>query len=157
MGVSTNISLPTKISHAGFRTKTVDFIQLNPAPPPPVMKASNLTLLAKAVAHPRAAREDATGDRQRDQSNRALRPNSPRIGCSGWAGDFGAPPHAESRREMRADEKEGKQRPYIGPCGSAGKKVRAFWLVRIRATEIRSNRIGGDRSMVEQQRSGRGE
>src|SRR5208282_2981413 len=37
MGVSTNISLPTKISHAGFRTKTVDFIQLNPVLPPPVM------------------------------------------------------------------------------------------------------------------------
>ena len=39
MGVSTNISLPTKISHAGFRTKTVDFIQLNPVLPPPVMPA----------------------------------------------------------------------------------------------------------------------
>src|ERR1700733_12573489 len=63
MGVSTNISLPTKISHAGFRTKTIDFLQLNLVLSPPVMPAWSLTLLAKAVAHPRAAREDATGDR----------------------------------------------------------------------------------------------
>ncbi|MFZ0204694.1 MAG: hypothetical protein WAL59_00955 [Roseiarcus sp.] len=107
MGVSTNISLPTKISHAGFRTKTVDFIQLNPVPPPPVMPASSLTLLAKRshTLEPLAKAIGSTANSRRP---------SPDLSPQGMLRLGGrlqrTAPHADSRREMPADEKEGKQR-----------------------------------------------